>query len=165
MIPMYQIITAVVTGGFMLAAFLLQHVFLSRKRKIEDVTGSLIPRRAELYREFLQKICGTGIQYDYDAGDSKKQTIAFLHETCNRALYELAPFASEPFFECVMKLSVVCGKNRPGIEAEDTPELWKKFKYEFQFWFMEILSLVREDCMGAAIDRFTKVTFKPLKPF
>jgi hypothetical protein len=51
MIPMYQIITAVVTGGFMLTVFLIQHVFLSRKRKIEDVTGSIIPRRAELYRD------------------------------------------------------------------------------------------------------------------
>jgi hypothetical protein len=64
-----------------------------------------------------------------------------------------------------MKLSEVCGRNRPGIEAEDTPELWKKFKHEFQFWFMEILPLVRKDCMSAAIDQFIKLKFEPLKPF
>jgi hypothetical protein len=155
---MYQIITAVIAGTFMLTALLIQQVLLSRKRKTEDLAGTIIPRRAELYRDFMQKICETGVQYDYDnTALTPKERIVLLHETCNRALYELCPFAGINAVNAIMKLSDICAKHRPLIltatEAE-SEQRWINFKWAFQFDFMTLRNLMCSDCMGPALDRF-----------
>jgi hypothetical protein len=158
MITMPQIIAAVITGLFVLTVLLIQNVLLSRKKKIEDVAGTIIPRRAELYRELLVSICGTGVQFDYDIGKmSPKEKIVFLHETCNRALYEISPFAGANALDAIMALSAICSKHRRLVtEApeEELDEKWMDFKQEFQFHFLTLITLTRNDCMGEAIDRF-----------
>jgi hypothetical protein len=153
---MPEIIAACITGFCMFLTLFIQNVMLSRRRKIEDVASVIIPRRAELYREFLKDICGTGIQYKYDIGeDSKAEKIVFLHELCNRAIYELCPFASKNVLEHITKLSEACAKHRPLIvEAVDNEveEKWRSFTFDFKMPLFDILYLIRSDCMGDPID-------------
>jgi hypothetical protein len=155
---MYEIISSVITGFFLLAVLIIQQIVLSRKRKMEDVANFIIPRRAELYREFFMAICGTGIQYDFEIGAMPlRDKIVFLHETCNRALYELSPLGGENALKAIMKLSSVCAAHRPLItEAsdEDLLKRWQDFKYEFQFDFLTLPRLFKSECMGYALDRF-----------
>jgi hypothetical protein len=155
---MYQIISSVITGFFLLLVLVIQQIALSRKRKMEDVANFIIPRRAELYREFFMAICGTGIQYDFEIGAMPlRGKIVFLHETCNRALYELSSFAGENALKAIMKLSSVCAAHRPLVtEAsdEDLPRRWQGFKHEFQFDFLTLPRLFKSECMGYALDRF-----------
>jgi|GEM_PF-3926550 len=153
----YQILAAVVNGLFLVSILIIQQVMLSRKRKTEDVAGAIIPRRAKLYRKLLCSICWTGVQYDYEIGtvDLKKK-IVFLHETCNRAMYELSPFGGANTLLTISKLSTICAKHRHGIvnaTAEELEQKWQAFKYEFQFDFMTLVPVMRTDCMGAAIEK------------
>jgi hypothetical protein len=158
MITMPQITAALITGLFVLAALLIQRTLLSRKKKIEDIAGAIIQRRAELYRELLVSICSTGVQFEYEIGGMPvTEKIVFLHETCNRALYEFSPFAGINAINAVTKLSAVCAKHRlPVTEApgEELNKKWLDFKHEFQFHFLTLVTLARNDCMGEAIDRF-----------
>ena len=157
MIIMPQIIAAVITGLFVFVALMVQHVLLSRWKKTEDVAGIIVPRRAELYRKLLAAVCGTGVQYEYETGGkTPKEKIVFLHETCNRAIYELSPFAGMSVINAVMKLSGICAKHRPLIAQSPEDEQsakWQDFKYEFQFHFLDLCTLMRSDCMGEAIDK------------
>lgn len=155
---MQYIIAAGITGFCMIIALLVQHVLLSRKKKIEDVTGVMIPRRAELYREFLKDICSTGVHFMNETGQgSPAEKVVFLHETCCRAIYELSPFASENILNVIMKLSGICADYREKIitaSPEEVYKEWNFFKQEFQFYFLDMLPLIRSDCMANAIDRF-----------
>ena len=155
-----QITAACITGFFVFTALMAQHVLLSRRKKIEDAAGAIIPRRAELYRELLQKICSTDIQYKYESeAVSKVEKIAFLHETCNRASYELCPFAGINVIKAVIKLSEICAKHRSLItEADnsDISEKWDKFKSEFQSYFMPFAALTRLDCLSDPINQIVE---------
>ena len=158
MITMTQIIAAVITGLSLFLALVAQYVLLSRKRKIEDITGIIIPRRAELYQKLLMKICGTGVQFNYEIGHaSPAEKIIFLHEVCNRAIYELSPLCGENALNAVTKLSATCAEFRPKLLAasgEAIEREWQNFKYHFQTYFLDLVSFVRSDCMVPAIDRF-----------
>ena len=160
MISMEQVIAACITGFFVFIALMVQHVLLSRRKKIEDVASAIIPRRAELYRELIQKICSTDIQYKHENDAvSKVEKIAFLHETCNRAMYELCPFASLNVINAIMKLSEICANHREIItEADDNemPEKWNKFKREFQFYFLPFATLTRNDCLSDQINKIVE---------
>jgi hypothetical protein len=157
MLNMPKIIAACITGFFVFLALMVQHLLLSRRKKIEDVASAIIPRRAELYRELMQKICSTGIQYKFETDNiSKAEKIAFLHETCNCAMYELCPFASINVTNAIMKLSEICAKHRPIItEAEDSEivEKWADFKSDFQRYFLPFATLTRLDCLSDPINR------------
>lgn len=160
MVTMPQIIAACITGFFVFTALMVQHVLLSRRKKIEDVASAIIPRRAELYRELMQKICSTGIQYKYeDETITKAEKIAFLHETCNRAIYELSPFSSKNVGNAIIKLSEICNEHRQMIteaNEEEMPEEWKKFKKSFQFHFLSITTLIRSDCLSEPINKIVE---------
>ena len=163
---MTQIIAAFITGLFLVFVLFVQHGWLSRKRKTEDVAGAVIPRRAELYRDFLSAVCGTGVQYDFENGLlDVKQKIAYLHELCNRSIYELCPFAGENTLAVIMKLSSVCAKHRYGIVNavnEELKQKWQTFKNEFQFDFTRIIPMMRSDCMGTALDKLIVGTIRVL---
>jgi hypothetical protein len=160
MVNMPQIIASCITGLFVFIALMVQHILLSRRKKIEDVASAIIPRRAELYRELIQKICRTGIQYKYENDNaSKVAKIAFLHEICNRAIYELCPFASINVTNAIMKLSEICAKHRPIITESDDKEIsekWDKFKGEFQFHFLHFATLARLDCLSDPINKIVE---------
>ena len=160
MITMPQIIAACITGFCVFIALMVQHILLSRRKKIEDVASAIIPRRAELYRELMQKICSTGIQYKYDNETiSKTERVVFLHETCNRAIYELCPFASINVANAIAKLSGICDKHRPIItEARDNEiaEKWGAFKSEFQIYFFPFATLARLDCLSDPINQIVE---------
>ncbi|MDR2186392.1 MAG: hypothetical protein LBO80_12115 [Treponema sp.] len=158
MVTVFEIIAACITGLFLVIMFFTHYILLSRKIKAADVAETIIPRRAELYREFLQNICGTGIQYDFETGPlTKQEKVVFLHDTCNRAMYELCPFAGINVINAIMKLSAVCAKHRPLVleaSGETIDRQWTAFKWAFQFDFLVMAPLLRSDCMGPALDRF-----------
>jgi len=160
MLNMPQIIAACITGFFVFIALMVQHILLSRRKKIEDVASAIIPRRAELYRELLQKICSTGIQYKHETEDiSKAEKIAFLHEACNRATYELCPFASINVTNAIMKLSEICAKHRQAITEAGDKEVakkWDKFKDEFRWHFLPFATLTRLDCLSDPINQIVE---------
>jgi hypothetical protein len=149
---MPQIIAACITGFFVFLALMVQNILLSRRKRIEEVASALIPRRAELYRELIQKICSTDIQYNYEAEICNVKKIVFLHETCNRAVYELCPFASINVINAIAKLSETCNKYRPLI-TEDNNEEWNKFKSEFKWYFLPFTKLARVDCLSDSINK------------
>jgi len=154
MLNMPQIVAACITGFFVFIALMVQHVLSSRRKKIEDVASAIIPRRAELYRELIQKICNTGIQYKYENDTPKNEKIAFLHETCNRAIWELCPYASKNVLDAITKLSEICANHREIItEADDSAEKWHNFKQEFKFYLAPFVTLVRLDCLSNPIDK------------
>jgi hypothetical protein len=69
----------------------------------------IIPRRAELYREFFCAVAKTEIQMLQDEGDMPKgEKIALLHDICKRSMYELCPYGSLLFLEKIQKLSEIC---------------------------------------------------------
>jgi hypothetical protein len=170
MVNMPQIIAACITGFFVFVALMVQHILLSRKKRIEEVASALIPRRAELYRELMLKICSTDIQYKYEAENSNVKKIVFLHETCNRAIFELCPFASLNVVNAIAKLSEICNKYRPLVTDENNEE-WEKFKSEFKQYLYPLAALMRSDCLIDPInkiieDKITKEyvnTFYPKK--
>ena len=153
MITITQIIAAVITGLSMFLALAVQYVLLSRKRKVEDVAGIIIPHRAELYQGFLTKICCTGVQFNYEIGDSTPaEKIIFLHETCNRAIYELSPLAGVNTLSAIMKLSAICAEHRPKVlaaSAEDIEDVWKDFKNHFQGNLFDLAPLYAQRLHGA----------------
>jgi hypothetical protein len=138
---MNEIMAAFVGGFFLIAVFFLGQfvqAFTSKKRKTEDTANLIIPRRAELYREFFCAIAKTGIQMLHDEGDmSKGEKIDLLHDICNRAIYELCPYGSLLFLEKTQNLSD-----------------------DFMFKFLEMPALARSDCFGVDFDRF----LEPGKP-
>jgi hypothetical protein len=157
-------ILAALIGGFSLVAVFCIGQFTqastSKKRKTEDMANLIIPRRAELYREFFCAITKTGIQMLHDEGDMPKgEKIALLHDICNRSMYELCPYGSKMFLETVQKLSELCFKHKPDVLA-GKEGAWKDFKDDFMFKFLELLPLARSDCFGPDFDRF----LKPGKP-
>jgi hypothetical protein len=120
----------------------------------------LIPRRAELYREFFCAIGKTGVQMLKDEGDMpRNEKIALLHEICNRSMYELCPYGSLKFLERIQKLSKICYKHKPDV-LEGKEGAWKNFKMDFMFTFLEMPALARYDCFGPDFDKF----LKPGKP-
>jgi hypothetical protein len=120
----------------------------------------IIPRRAELYREFFCAITGTGIQMLHDEGDIPKgEKIVMLHDICNRSVYELCPYGSLLFLEKVQKLSEICFEHKPDVLA-GKEGAWKDFKDDFMFKFLEMPALARSGCFGPGFDRF----LKPGKP-
>jgi hypothetical protein len=156
-------INAVIGGLFGVSAFALSQVtffFTSRKRKMEDLANLIIPRRAELYREFFCAVGKAGIQMLKDEGDiPKDEKIALLHDICNRSMYELCPYGSLAFLECIRALSEICYRHKSGVLAEKEGA-WKAFKNDFMFKFLEMPALARSDCFGPDFDR----AFKPRKP-
>jgi hypothetical protein len=163
MANMNEIIAALIGGFCFIAVFLfgqfLQAV-MSKRRKTEDMANLIIPRRAELYREFFCAITKTGIQMLQDEGDMPtSEKIAVLHDICNRSMYELCPYGSRVFLEDVQKLSEICYTHKPDVLA-DKDGAWKAFKDDFMFTFLEMLALARSDCFGPDFDTF----LKPGKP-
>jgi hypothetical protein len=120
----------------------------------------IIPRRAELYREFFCAIAKTGIQMLHDERDMPKgEKITLLHDICNRSMYELCPYGSLMFLEKIQKLSKICFTHKPDVLAEKEGA-WKSFKDYFMFTFLEMPALARFDCFGPGFDRL----LKPKKP-
>jgi hypothetical protein len=160
---MNEILAALVGGFSLLAVFCLGQfvqAFTSKKRKTEDMANLIIPRRAELYREFFCIITKTGIQMLHDEGNmTKEEKIALLHDICNRSMYELCPYGSLVFLEKIQKLSEICFTYKPDVLA-GKEEAWKGFKDAFMFTVLELLPLARSDCFGPDFDRF----LKPGKP-
>jgi hypothetical protein len=150
---------AVIGGLFGVLAFILSQItfFLtSRKRKTEDMANLIIPRRAELYREFFCAVGKTGVQMLKDEGDMPEgEKISLLHDICNRAMYELCPYGSLAFLECIAALSKICYQHKPGVLAGEEGA-WKAFKNSFMFKFLEMPALARSDCFGPDFDRFLK---------
>jgi hypothetical protein len=160
---MNEITAAFIGGIFLMAVFCLgqfAHAFTSRKRKTEDMANLIIPRRAELYREFFRAIAETGIQMLRDEGGMpKEEKIALLHDICNRSMYGLCPYGSLAFLEKTRKLSEICYNHKPDVLA-GREGAWKAFKDDFMFTFLEMPALARSDCFGPDFDRF----LKPEKP-
>jgi hypothetical protein len=153
-------ITAALIGGFsLIAVFCLGQfvqAFTSKKRKTEDMANLIIPRRAELYREFFRAVVKNGIQMPRDEGDmSKGEKIALLHDICNRSMYELCPYGSLLFLEKIQKLSEICFKHKPDVLG-GKEGAWKGFKDSFMFKFLEMPALARSDCFGPDFDRLLK---------
>ncbi|MDR0710420.1 MAG: hypothetical protein LBF77_10185 [Spirochaetaceae bacterium] len=138
----------------------LAFFFTSRKRKTEDMANLIIPRRAELYRDFFCAVTKTGVQMLHDEGDMPKgEKITLLHDICNRSIYELCPYGSLCFLEKIQKLSEICSRHKPNVFGKKEGA-WKDFKYDFMFTFLEMLPLARSDCFGPDFDKF----LKPEKP-
>jgi hypothetical protein len=158
-----EIIAAFIGGLFLIMVFCLGQciqIFTSKKRKTEDMANLIIPRRAELYREFFCAIGKTGIQMLKDEGDMPKgEKIALLHNICNRSLYELCPYGSLMFLEKIQKLSKICFDHKPNVLEKGESE-WENFKFAFMFTFLELPALARSDCFGPEFDKF----LKPEKP-
>jgi hypothetical protein len=156
MTVMEQIIAAVVGGIFVIGAFGLgqfAHFITAKKRKMEDLANLIIPRRAELCREFFRAVAETGIQMLADEGGMPKdQKIRELHDLCNRSMYALCPYGSLKFLECIQKLSEICYTHKPDVLAEKEGA-WKQFKMDFMSKFLEMPALARTDCFGPDIDK------------
>jgi hypothetical protein len=163
MATMNEILAALVGGCALIAVFCLGHfvqALTSRKRKTEDMANLIIPRRAELYREFFCAIAKTGIQMLRDEGDMPKdEKIALLHDLCNRSMYELCPYGSKLFLEKIQKLSEICFNHKSDVLA-GKEGAWKHFKNDFMFTFLEMPAVARSDCFGPDFDKF----LKPRKP-
>jgi hypothetical protein len=157
-------IMAALIGGFCLIIVFFLGQFLqavtSKRRKTEDMANLIIPRRAELYREFFCAITKTGIQMLQDEGDMPtSEKIAVLHDICNRSMYELCPYGSLAFLENIQKLSEICYRHKSDV-LSDKDGAWKAFKDDFMFTFLEMPALARSDCFGPDFDTF----LKPEKP-
>jgi hypothetical protein len=156
---MNEIMAAFIGGLSLIAVFCLGQfvqAFTSKRRKTEDMANLIIPRRAELYREFFCAIAKTGIQMLHDEGDMPKgEKIVLLHDICNRSMYELCPYGSLLFLEKIQKLSEVCFDHKLKVLEGGEGE-WKDFKFAFMFTFLEMLPVARSDCFGPDFDRFLK---------
>ncbi len=140
-------ITSALIAGLVLG-ILIAEVLRSvsdRKKKPADLMEYFLPRRAELYREFLSDVVKTGVQLSTPQGDFADPHE--LHLICNRALYTLCPYAGINSLKAVIKLSEVCARYElnPALSAT-------AFRCEFQFYLVDLLPAIRSDCLGENID-------------
>jgi hypothetical protein len=70
-------------------------------------------------------------------------------------MYELCPYGSLAFLECIEALSKICYRHKPDVSAGKEGS-WKTFKNDFMFKFLEMPALARSDCFGPDFDIFLK---------